>query len=222
MCPCNFGQWWLFDTIAVTNKGDGKFSFTMPDGKVDVKVTFVKSEVKPDQPSKSGFVDVPENSWYADAADFVAQRGLMSGVGENLFGGSQNTTRAMLMTILARMDGQDVTGGSTWYEKAMTWAKQTGVSDGTMPEVNITREQLATMLYSYAKLKGMDPIPNGMALSKFSDYETISAWASDAVSWAAYSGIISGRSNGTVDPQAGATRAEMAVMLQQFVGLMEK
>ena len=210
------------NTITVTDKGDGKFSFTMPDGKVDVKVTFVKSEVKPDQPSKSGFVDVPENSWYADAADFVAQRGLMSGVGENLFGGSQNTTRAMLMTILARMDGQDVTGGATWYEKAMNWAKQTGVSDGTMPEVNITREQLATMLYSYAKLKGMDPIPNGMALSKFRDADSISTWASEAVSWAAYSGIISGRSNGTVDPQAGATRAEMAVMLQQFVKLMEK
>ena len=210
------------NTITVTDKGDGKFSFTMPDGKVDVKVTFVKSEVKPDQPSKSGFVDVPENSWYADAADFVAQRGLMSGVGENFFGGSQNTTRAMLMTILARMDGQDVTGGATWYEKAMNWAKQTGVSDGTMPEVNITREQLATMLYSYAKLKGMDPIPNGMALSKFRDADSISTWASEAVSWAAYSGIISGRSNGTVDPQAGATRAEMAVMLQQFVKLAEK
>ena len=210
------------NTITVTDKGDGKFSFTMPDGKVDVKVTFVKSEVKPDQPSKSGFVDVPENSWYADAADFVAQRGLMSGVGENLFGGSQNTTRAMLMTILARMDGQDVTGGATWYEKAMNWAKQTGVSDGTMPEVNITREQLATMLYSYAKLKGMDPIPNGMALSKFRDADSISTWASEAVSWAAYSGIISGRSNGTVAPQAGATRAEMAVMLQQFVKLAEK
>ena len=208
--------------ITVTDKGDGKFSFVMPDSKVDVKVTFVKSEVKPDQPSKSGFVDVPENSWYADAADFVAQRGLMSGVGENLFGGSQNTTRAMLMTILARMDGQDVTGGATWYEKAMNWAKQTGVSDGTMPEVNITREQLVTMFYSYAKLKGMDPIPNGMALSKFRDADSISTWASEAVSWAAYSGIISGRSNGTVDPQAGATRAEMAVMLQQFVKLAEK
>ena len=211
------------NAITLSNvTADTTVTVTMPDGKVDVKVTFVKSEVKPDQPSKSGFVDVPENSWYADAADFVAQRGLMSGVGENFFGGSQNTTRAMLMTILARMDGQDVTGGATWYEKAMNWAKQTGVSDGTMPEVNITREQLATMLYSYAKLKGMDPIPNGMALSKFSDADSISTWASEAVSWAAYSGIISGRSNGTVDPQAGATRAEMAVMLQQFVKLMEK
>ena len=207
------------NSVSVTDKGDGKYSFVMPDSKVDVKATFVKTETKP---GKTTFVDVPDNSWYADAADFVAQRGLMSGVGENLFGGNQNTTRAMLMTILARMDGQNVTGGATWYEKAMNWAKQTGVSDGTMPEVNITREQLATMLYSYAKLKGMDPIPNGMALSKFSDADSISTWASEAVSWAAYSGIISGRSNGTVDPQAGATRAEMAVMLQQFVKLAEK
>ena len=210
------------NTINVTDKGDGKFSFTMPDSKVDVKATFVKSEVKPDQPSKTGFVDVPENSWYADAADFAAQRGLMSGVGENLFGGNQNTTRAMLMTILARMDGQDVTGGATWYEKAMNWAKQTGVSDGTMPEVNITREQLATMLYSYAKLKGLDTTQGGMAVREFNDYDSISSWAGQSMTWAVNAGILSGRGNNTLAPTAEATRAEMAVMLQQFVGLMEK
>ena len=210
------------NSITVTDKGDGKFSFVMPDSKVDVKATFVKSEVKPDQPSKTAFVDVPENSWYADAADFVAQRGLMSGVGENLFGGGQNTTRAMLMTILARMDGQDVTGGATWYEKAMNWAKQTGVSDGTMPEVNITREQLATMLYSYAKLKDVDTTQGGMAVREFNDYDSISAWANQSMAWAVNAGILSGRGNNTLAPTAGATRAEMAVMLQQFVGLMEK
>ena len=210
------------NTINVTDKGDGKFSFVMPDSKVDVKATFVKSEVKPDQPSKTGFVDVPENSWYADAADFVAQRGLMSGVGENLFGGNQNTTRAMLMTILARMDGQDVTGGATWYEKAMNWAKQTGVSDGTMPEVNITREQLATMLYSYAKLKGLDTTQGGMAVREFNDYDSISSWAGQSMTWAVNAGILSDRGNNTLAPTAEATRAEMAVMLQQFVGLMEK
>ena len=210
------------NSITVTDKGDGKFSFVMPDSKVDVKATFVKSEVKPDQPSKTAFVDVPENSWYADAADFVAQRGLMSGVGENLFGGNQNTTRAMLMTILARMDGQNVTGGATWYEKAMNWAKQTGVSDGTMPEVNITREQLATMLYSYAKLKGLDTTQGGMAVREFNDYDSISSWAGQSMTWAVNAGILSGRGNNTLAPTAGATRAEMAVMLQQFVGLMEK
>ena len=210
------------NSITVTDKGDGKFSFVMPDSKVDVKATFVKSEVKPDQPSKTAFVDVPENSWYADAADFVAQRGLMSGVGENLFGGGQNTTRAMLMTILARMDGQDVTGGATWYEKAMNWAKANGVSDGTMPEVNITREQLATMLYSYAKLKGIDTTQGGMAVREFSAYDSISDWAGQSMTWAVNAGILSGRGNNTLAPTAGATRAEMAVMLQQFVKLMEK
>ena len=210
------------NSVSVTDKGDGKFSFVMPDSKVDVKATFVKSEVQPDQPTKNTFVDVPENSWYADAADFVAQRGLMSGVGENLFGGNQNTTRAMLMTILARMDGQDVTGGSTWYEKAMNWAKANGVSDGTMPEVNITREQLATMLYSYAKLKGLDTTQGGMAMREFNDYDSISSWAGQSMTWAVNAGILSGRGNNTLAPTAGATRAEMAVMLQQFVGLMEK
>ena len=210
------------NSVSVTDKGDGKFSFVMPDSKVDVKATFVKSEVKPDQPTKNTFVDVPENSWYADAADFVAQRGLMSGVGENLFGGGQNTTRAMLMTILARMDGQDVTGGATWYEKAMNWAKQTGVSDGTMPEKNITREQLATMLYSYAKLRGIDTTQGGMAVREFADYDSISGWAGQSMTWAVNAGILSGRGNNTLAPTAGATRAEMAVMLQQFVKLMEK
>ena len=207
------------NSVSVTDKGDGKYSFVMPDSKVDVKATFVKAETKP---GKTTFVDVPENSWYAEAADFVAQRGLMSGVGENLFGGNQNTTRAMLMTILARMDGQDVTGGATWYEKAMNWAKQTGVSDGTMPEVNITREQLATMLYSYAKLKGLDTTQGGMAVREFNDYDSISSWAGQSMTWAVNAGILSGRGNNTLAPTAGATRAEMAVMLQQFVGLMEK
>ena len=146
----------------------------------------------------------------------------MSGVGENLFGGNQNTTRAMLMTILARMDGQDVSGGATWYDKAMTWAKNHGVSDGTMPTANITREQLATMLYSYAKLRGIDTTQGGMAVREFSDYDSISPWAGQSMTWAVNAGILSGRGNNTLAPTAGATRAEMAVMLQQFVGLMEK
>ena len=208
------------NNISLTDKGDGKFSFTMPDGKVDVKATFVKSE--PEQPGRTGFVDVPEGIWYEDAAGFVARRGLMSGVGENLFGGNQNTTRAMLMTILARMDGQDVSGGATWYEKGMNWAKNNGVSDGTMPTANITREQLATMLYSYAKLRGIDTTQGGMAVREFSDYDSISDWAGQSMTWAVNAGILSGRGNNTLAPTAGATRAEMAVMLQQFVGLMEK
>ena len=209
------------NSITVTDKGDGKFSLTMPDSKVEVKATFVKSEVKPDQPSKTAFVDVPENSWYADAADFVAQRGLMSGVGENLFGGGQNTTRAMLMTILARMDGQDVTGGATWYEKAMNWAKQTGVSDGTMPEVNITREQLAVMLYRYAQYKGYD-VSKTADLSGYADQDKLSDWAAQAVQWACGSGLMNGRSAAQLAPEGTLTRAEAATMLKAFCENVKK
>ena len=155
-------------------------------------------------------MDVPENSWYADAADFVAQRGLMSGVGENLFGGNQNTTRAMLMTILARMDGQDVTGGATWYEKGMNWAKAKGVSDGTNPNANITREQLVTMLYRYAG----SPKADGK-LDSFSDAASVSTYAADAMQWAVANGIVNG-SNGKLNPQNNATRAEVAAILMRF------
>ena len=104
----------------------------------------------------------------------------------------------------------------------MNWVKANGVSDGTMPEVNITREQLATMLYSYAKLKGIDTTQGGMAVREFSDYDSISDWAGQSMTWAVNAGILSGRGNNTLAPTAGATRAEMAVMLQQFVKLMEK
>ena len=208
MCPCNFGQWWLFDTIAVTNKGDGKFSFTMPDSKVDVKVTFVKSEVKPDQPSKTAFVDVPENSWYADAADFVAQRGLMSGVGENLFGGNQNTTRAMLMTILARMDGQDVTGGATWFENAQNWAKEKGISDGTNPNGTINRAQMVTMLW---RTMGQPAAAGGVS---FVDVPANSYYA-QAVAWAIENGITNGMTETTFAPNATCTRGQSVTFLHR-------
>ena len=88
--------------------------------------------------------------------------------------------------------------------------------------LEMSREQLATMLYGYAKLKGMDTTQGGMAVREFADYDSISGWAGQSMTWAVNAGILSGRGNNTLAPTAGATRAEMAVMLQQFVGLMEK
>ena len=129
----------------------------------------------------------------------------------------------MLMTILARMDGQDVTGGATWYEKAMNWAKQTGVSDGTMPEVNITREQLAAVLYRYAGKVGMD-VTARADLKLFPDAGSVSAYATDALSWCVANGIVNGTlEHGTayLDPQGSATRAQVATLMSRYLKLTE-
>ena len=88
--------------------------------------------------------------WAEDAIDFATAHELFSGTGEYTFTPDSPMTRAMLMTVLARFDGQDTTGGAVWYEKAMEWAREHGVSDGSDPEGSITREQLATMLWRYA------------------------------------------------------------------------
>ncbi|MFQ9127586.1 MAG: S-layer homology domain-containing protein [Butyricicoccaceae bacterium] len=88
--------------------------------------------------------------WYADAVQYVTDKGLMNGTDDNQFSPNASTTRGMLMTVLARYAGEDTTGGAIWYEKGMNWAKANGVSDGTNPNANITREQLVTMMYRYA------------------------------------------------------------------------
>ena len=116
----------------------------------------------------------------------------------------------MLMTILARYAGEDTTGGAIWYEKGMNWAKANGVSDGTNPTVNITREQLVTMLYRYAG----SPAANG-SLDGFSDAASVSAYAVNAMHWAVANGIVNG-SNGKLNPQDNATRAEVAAILMRF------
>ena len=116
----------------------------------------------------------------------------------------------MLMTILARYAGEDTTGGSTWYEKGMNWAKTNGVSDGTNPNVNITRVQLVTMLYRYAG----SPAASG-SLSEFSDAASVSTYAVNAMQWAVANGIVNG-SNGKLNPKSNATRAEVAAILMRF------
>ena len=135
---------------------------------------------------------------------------LMSGTDDNQFSPSATTTRAMLMTVLARYAGEDTTGGATWYEKGMNWAKAKGVSDGTNPNANITREQLVTMMYRYAG----SPKADGK-LDSFSDATSVSTYAADAMQWAVANGIVNG-SNGKLNPQDNATRAEVAAILMRF------
>ena len=195
-------------TVDVTKKSDGKYTFTMPDSKVTITPTF--SKIEDTKPSKTGFNDVASSAWYADAVKYVTDKGLMNGTDDNQFSPSATTTRAMLMTVLARYAGEDTTGGATWYEKGMEWAKAKGVSDGTNPNADITREQLVTMLYRYAG----SPAVNG-SLSDFSDAASVSSYAENAMQWAVANGIVNG-SNGKLNPQNNATRAEVAAILMRF------
>ena len=179
----------------------------MPASKVTVTPIFVKIA---QQPTEKTFSDVAKSDWFADAVKYVADKGLMSGTGSDKFAPSATTTRAMLMTVLARYAGEDTTGGATWYEKGMEWAKAKGVSDGTNPNASITREQLVTMLYRYAG----SPKADGK-LDSFSDSASVSTYAADAMQWAVANGIVNG-SNGKLNPQNNATRAEVAAILMRF------
>ena len=196
------------NTVEVTDKGNGKFSFVMPEGKVTITPTF--SKIEDTKPSKNGFDDVASSDWFADAVKYVADKGLMNGTDDNQFSPNASTTRGMLMTLLARYAGEDTTGGATWYEKGMEWAKAKGVSDGTNPNANITREQLVTMMYRYAG----SPKADGK-LDSFSDAASVSTYAADAMQWAVANGIVNG-SNGKLNPQNNATRAEVAAILMRF------
>ena len=195
------------NTITVTDKGNGKYTFTMPASKVTITPTFVKIA---QQPTGKTFSDVAKSDWFADAVAYVTDKGLMSGTGSDKFAPSATTTRAMLMTVLARYAGEDTTGGATWYEKGMNWAKAKGVSDGTNPNADITREQLVTMMYRYAG----SPKADGK-LDSFSDAASVSTYAADAMQWAVANGIVNG-SNGKLNPQDNATRAEVAAILMRF------
>ena len=195
-------------TVDVTKKSDGKYTFTMPEGKVTVTPTF--SKIEDTKPSKNGFDDVASSDWFADAVKYVSDKGLMNGTDDNQFSPNASTTRGMLMTVLARYAGEDTTGGAAWYEKGMEWAKAKGVSDGTNPNANITREQLVTMLYRYAG----SPKADGK-LDSFSDSASVSSYAENAMQWAVANGIVNG-SNGKLNPQNNATRAEVAAILMRF------
>ena len=163
-----------------------------------------------DNSKLNAVIPVENREWYADAVQYVADKGLMSGTGSGSFSPNVPTTRAMLMTVLARYAGEDTTGGATWYEKGMNWAKANGVSDGTDPNANITREQLVTMLYRCAGSSAADG-----SLTAFADNATVNPYAVSAMQWAAANGIVNG-SNGRLNPQNNATRAEVAAILMRF------
>jgi len=182
-------------------------------------VTPSKPSQKPDTGKDLPFTDVSANNWFYDGVKYAYENGLMNGTSSNAFSPNANTTRGMIVTILARVEGVN-TNGTPWYVAGQKWAMDNGISDGTnMPGV-ITREQLATILYRYAKQKGYD-VSKSAALTGFSDADKVSGYAAEAMQWAVAEGLLQG-SNGKLNPQGSATRAQVATILMRFMEKIAK
>ena len=174
------------------------------------------SKPKDDKPTTgASFTDVPAGSWYEDAVNYVSEKGLMNGTSKNGFSPNAPTTRGMIVTILARVEGVN-TNGTPWYAAGQKWAMDNGISDGTNMVGEVTREQLAAILYRYAKLKGYATSKSNK-LDSFKDADKVSSWAVEAMQWANAEGLINGKSNSMLDPQGKATRAETAAILMRFM-----
>ena len=176
------------------------------------------------------FTDVNENDWYYDAVKYVYANGLMSGVSDTTFAPNANTTRGMIVTVLYRMENQpNVTidnsfkdvKSTDYYGNAIYWAKQNNIVSGYnsttfAPNDNITREQMAAILYRYAAYKGYS-VDKTSDLSNFNDTSNISNYALTPIKWAVSSGLISGMGDGTISPLGNASRAQIATILMRFI-----
>ena len=212
--------------IKVTQNQDGTYSFTQPDGKVTITVTFRcdGGELCP----SDHLTDVEEDGWYHDAVDYVVEHGIMEGMSPTTFAPRRELTRAEVVQVLYNLEGRpDVTGENIftdtakhWAVDPITWAATTGVVDGYgddtfRPNNPVSRQEFAQMLYRYAKYKGYDLAAEG-DLSQFPDSGKIGEWAEVAMKWANGEGLIQGHENGTIDPTGTTIRAQAASILMRF------
>ena len=180
---------------------------------------YVPEPEEPEEPEVPAFpfYDVPTSAWYYTAVKYVYENKLMDGVDTYVFAPNDTLTRAMVWTIIARMSGVDTTGGNSWYAKAQEWVITNGISDGENPTAAITREQLVTMLYRYAQIKGYDvSVGENTNILSYVDATSISEYAMSAFQWACGSGLTEGDENGALTPLATATRAQAAAMIMRF------
>ena len=205
--------------VTVTANPDGTYRFVMPASQVTVSAVFA--------PAQLPFTDVTEANWYYDEVYYVWANGLMQGTSATTFGPNVDTTRAMVVTILWRLEGEPASGydmdysdvaGGAWYADAVRWATEHGIVNGSegqfYPGGIVTREQLAAMLYRYAQYKGYD-LTAGGDLSGFADAGAVSGWAETSLAWAVGQGLLQG-SDSQVDPQGSAIRAQTAAILMRF------
>ena len=211
-------------TIQTSGAGNGKYTFTMPADSVTVRASFAAGAVE------LPFADVHTGDWFHDAVSYVYGNGVMNGVSSTLFAPDAQLNRAMIAQILYNLKGRPNAGAgafpdvsdSAWYADAVDWAAETGLvtgyEDNTFrPENAITREQLATILYRYAQYKGYDTTQGGMAIREYADYQTISGYAVDAMTWAVNTQLVNGVTDTTLQPQGTATRAQVAAILMRFL-----
>ncbi len=183
-------------------------------------VPYVPEPEEPEEPEvpEFPFYDVPTSAWYYSAVKYVYDNKLMDGVDTYVFAPNDTLTRAMVWTIIARMSGVDTTGGNTWYAKAQEWVITNGISDGENPTAAITRQELVTMLYRYAQIKGYDvSVGESTNILSYVDAASISEYAMSAFQWACGSGLTEGDENGALTPLATATRAQAAAMIMRFL-----
>ena len=207
--------------LKLTALGGGKYTFEMPASQVNIQAVFV--------PEQLPFADVKPTDWFYEAVAYVYEHGLMDGVGSNRFAPNASTTRAMIVTILWRLEGEpeaddtmpfaDV-AANTWYTEAVRWAAGEGIVEGYSetafgPNDPITREQLAAILWRYAQYLELDvSIGKDTNILSYTDAAEISEYAIPALQWACGSGLMEG-SNGSLNPRANATRAEVATILMR-------
>lgn len=220
--PANAGE--VAVAIPVVNAKQGTVAVKVnPDGTEEIIKTAVVTEnglvlgvkgsmqIKVINNSKN-FADTVGH-WAASDVDFVSARELFNGTAPALFSPEANMTRGMVVTVIARLAGENTDGGANWYDKGCAWAVANGVSDGTDPNGSITREQLAAMLYRYCG----SPAASG-SLSAYADAASVSAFASDAMQWCVNNGIINGM-DGLLNPQGQATRAQVSAMFARYIRL---
>lgn len=204
---------------AVTPGGTGGYVPSPPDKKPDKG---------PGKTDTLPFTDVAAGDWFYSAVQYAYQRGIVSGTSDTTFSPNDTVTRAMIVALLHRLEGEPSAAGSgfsdvgpaQWYTNAVGWAAANsivmGYSDGSFgPGDTLTREQMAAILYRYAGTKGLD-LSAGTDLSAFSDHAAVSGYALDAMKWAVDRGLMQGAGDGKLSPQGSATRAQAAAVLMRF------
>ena len=227
----NEGNVWTFTVTAEDGVTSKTYTVTVTIAALPEPITPGVDNKKPaSKPEvKLPFTDVSTSDWFYDDVAFVYENGLFSGTDSRSFSPNASMTRAMLVTVLYRLEGEPtVTGRSSftdvrsgaYYEKAVIWAAANGIVTGTdstsfSPDAKVTREQLAAILYRYAQYRKLDTDASAK-LNSFTDADSVSAYASEALGWAVSEGLINGAS-GKLMPKGDATRAQVAAILHRFV-----